>query len=351
MLRRTFYGTAPLDISVVVRTYTEDRWDYLVAAPESIRRQNRPPLELVVVVDHNPALLRRVCEQFPEARVVENTEPRGSSGAWNSGVMASRGRIIAFLDDDAEAEPDWLERLWKAYADDSVMGVGGSIRPVWEGAARPRWFPDEFLWVVGCTYRGLPEETAPVRNLIGCNMSFRRSAFEEIGGFRKGMGHVGGRPIGDDETEFSIRVGLRWPDRVLLHHPEARVRHKVPASRARWSYFYSRCRLEGRSKALMSGLVGTHHGLAAECTYAFRTLPRGMWRGLVDAIWGDWTGLGRAWAIFSGLAITTIHYALGVVVSSSGDHTIVPIEPVLRPDESHHKAPRRSRNAQSAGAA
>ena len=208
------------------------------------------PLELVVVVDHNPALLRRVCEQFPEARVVENTEPRGSSGAWNSGVMASRGRIIAFLDDDAEAEPDWLERLWKAYADDSVMGVGGSIRPVWEGAARPRWFPDEFLWVVGCTYRGLPEETAPVRNLIGCNMSFRRSAFEEIGGFRKGMGHVGGRPIGDDETEFSIRVGLRWPDRVLLHHPEARVRHKVPASRARWSYFYSRCRLEGRSQSV-----------------------------------------------------------------------------------------------------
>jgi glycosyltransferase involved in cell wall biosynthesis len=323
-----------LDMSVIVRTYTEGRWDYLVAALDSVQRQNTPPRELVVVVDHNPTLLARVRERFPRAKVVENTEPPGSSGAWNSGIMAATGQIVAFLDDDAEAAPDWLEALWAAYSDDSVLGVGGLIQPAWEGAAPPLWFPEEFLWVVGCTYRGLPETTAPVRNLIGCNMSFRRSVFEEIGGFRKGMGHVGGRPIGDDETELSIRVYQRWPNHVLLHHPKARVMHKVPASRAQKTYFYSRCRLEGRSKALMNRLVGTHHGLSAERAYVSKTLPRGVLRGLFDAVRGDRWGLSRAWAIVPGLAVTAANYAIGIVQQhlkpASVDHEIVPIEPVPR---------------------
>ncbi len=328
-----------VDVSVVVRTYTEERWHYLVDALESVQRQATPPRELVVVVDHNPDLLAKTQERFPDALVVENTEPRGSSGAWNSGIMASSGEVIAFLDDDAIAAPDWLERLWGAYGEDSVMGVGGSIHPVWETPSPPRWFPGEFLWVIGCTYRGLPETTAPVRNLIGCNMSFRRKVFEEIGGFRKGMGHVGGRPIGDDETELCIRIAHRWPDGVLLHHPPAHVYHKVPASRARWRYLYSRCQLEGRSKALMSSLVGTRDGLSAERAYVFRTLPRGVLRGLFDTLRGDWAGLTRAWAIVSALAVTGASYSLGVVQQrvkpEVGDYSIVPIKPIQQSEESH----------------
>ena len=302
-----------LDVSVVVRTYTDKRWDFLVAALESVQRQRTPARELVVVVDHNPDLYRRVQERFPDALVVENDQPRGSSGAWNAGIMASSSRIVAFLDDDAEASPDWLEQLLAPYADERVLGVGGAIHAVWLGGERPRWFPQEFDWVVGCTYRGLPETVAPVRNLIGCNMSFRRSVFEEIGGFRKGMGHVGGRPIGDDETELGIRVGNRWPDGLILHQPGAVVDHKVPESRARWSYFYDRCRLEGRSKALMSRLVGQERGLAAERTYVWRTLPSGVVRGLADGLHGDGGGPLRAWAICSGLAVTGASYLWGAI--------------------------------------
>lgn len=327
-----------IDVSVVVRTYTEDRWHYLVEALESVLSQTRPPRELVVVVDHNPALLARTKERFPTALVVENTEPRGS-GALNSGVMASSSQVIAFLDDDAVADPDWLERLVEPYVDPLVLGVGGSIHPLWETPTPPRWFPQEFLWVIGCTYRGLPETTAPVRNLIGCNMSLRRSVFEEIGGFRSGIGHVGGRPKGDEETELCIRVGQRWPDGVLLHHPAARVSHKVPASRARWSYLYSRCMLEGRSKALMGSLVGSRDGLSAERAYVSRTLPRGVLRGLADTVRGDWSGLARSWAIVSALAVTGANYAAGAVHQRlrpvSGDYGIVPIAPIRRSEAGH----------------
>src|SRR5439155_542168 len=69
---------------------------------------------------------------------------------------ADRGDVIAFLDDDAVAEPDWLETMLRAYGDGSVMAVGGRIEPLW-AAGRPGWFPPEFDWVVGCTYVGLPE--------------------------------------------------------------------------------------------------------------------------------------------------------------------------------------------------
>src|SRR5205085_2959822 len=105
------------------------------------------------------------------------------SGSRNSGVTVCRGEIVVFLDDDAVAAPDWLERLLQGYAEPQVVAVGGSIEPVWE-EGRPRWFPPEFDWVVGGTYLGLPTATAQLRNLLGCNMSFRRSVLLEAGGFR-----------------------------------------------------------------------------------------------------------------------------------------------------------------------
>ena len=100
--------------------------------------------------------------------------------------------------------------------------MGGAIEPLWE-SDRPRWFPPEFDWVVGCTYRGMPCEPKPVRNLIGCNMSFRREVFAQIGGFRDEIGRVGARPSGCDETELCIRLGQRLPHALLLYSPCARV--------------------------------------------------------------------------------------------------------------------------------
>ena len=179
-----------LETSVVICAYTEARWHDLVAAIHSVRGQRVPPREIIVVVDHNPTLLERMHTEVPYVIAVENQEPKGLSGARNCGIAAATGAVIAFLDDDGVAAPDWLEHLLRAYANPEVMGVGGTVEPLWIGG-RPPWFPAEFDWVVGCTYQGLPKVTAPVRNLIGCNMSFRREVFEGVGGFRSGIGRVG----------------------------------------------------------------------------------------------------------------------------------------------------------------
>ena len=299
------------DISVVICAYTEARWNDLVAAVTSVQYQDVAPREIIVVVDHNPQLLEHTRNQIPGIVVLENRESRGLAGARNTAVAMAQGAIVAFLDDDAIAAPDWLAQLNTGYDNPEVVGVGGSIQPLWPDN-RPGWFPEEFNWVVGCTYRGLPGQSAPVRNFIGANMSFRRHVFAAVR-FYSGIGHIGTRPLGGSDPDFCIRVNQRWPQKVLLYEPRARVYHRVSKNRAHWSYFRLRCYNEGLSKSLITQRVGARDALATERKYTFRTLPHGIMRGFWDSIQhSDVAGLARAVTILAGLLITTIGFIMGL---------------------------------------
>ena len=298
-------------VSVVICAYTEQRWDDLCRAITSLHGQGVPPLEVIVAVDHNSALLRRVRAVFPNVVAVANVARQGLSGARNSGAAVARGDVVAFLDDDAVAEPDWLERLLRGYRDPRVIAVGGAVEPEWVGG-RPRSFPDEFAWVVGCTYKGMPERTSPVRNLIGANMSYRREALRALGGFHASLGRVGTKPVGCEETELCVRAARRWPESILLYEPAAKVRHRVPEARARWAYFRARCFAEGLSKAEVVRLAGSARGLSSERAYTLRTLPRGVAHEVGAALWRrDAAGLLRAAGITIGLLYTTTGFVAG----------------------------------------
>jgi glycosyltransferase involved in cell wall biosynthesis len=228
-----------LDISVVICAYTEQRWGDLVAAVLSVKRQTFHAREIIVVIDHEDTLLMRARSELSGVRVEKKCRERGLPGARNTGLAVAQGEVVAFLDDDAIADPNWLKKLGEQCRDLRVLGVGGFVEPIWLHS-KPNWFPDEFNWVVGCSYRGLPQTTAPLRNLIGANMSFRRTVFEVIGGFR--IGRIGTLSIGQegDETELCIRAIKHWPDGLIIYHPLAAVSHKVPASRCSFSYFAKR---------------------------------------------------------------------------------------------------------------
>jgi GT2 family glycosyltransferase len=307
-------GRAPSagDVSVVIRTFDTARWNDLQQAVASVRRQTVPPREVIVVVDHNPDLLALATAWLPGVRVVQNGEARGASGGMNSGVAAAGGDVVAFLDDDAVAAPDWLEQLLYPYRDSRVLGVGGWIEPGWTGR-RPEWFPPEFSWVVGCTFPGGFDGPGPVRSLIGANMSFRREIFERMPGFRTGVGAVGRTLTKCEDTEFCIRVSRRWPQGLLLYRPQAMVVHRVSPERATWRYFRARCFAEGMAKAQVSHLVGAERALASERSYATRVLPRGLCRNLGDALRRSDTrgGLLRAGAIVAGLGLTTAGFVAG----------------------------------------
>ena len=296
------------DISVVICAYTEDRWDQVRAAVESVRGQSLPSREIIVVVDHNPALYARLSAVLEDVNVVENRAGKGLSGARNTGSAVAGGEIVAFLDDDATAHPDWLKFLNDSYADPAVMGVGGLTVPDWQ-TARPAWLPEEFYWVVGSSYLGMPESGAPVRNLLGANMSFRRTAFTLVSGFQAGIGRTSDkRPLGCEETEFCIRLAQRSPGALLIMENRALVSHFVPDSRCTFAYFLRRCHAEGISKARMTAMVGSGDGLSSERSYVTRTLPLGILQGMADLLRGRPSGFGRAAAIIAGLAATSFGY-------------------------------------------
>ncbi|MGW3563688.1 glycosyltransferase family 2 protein [Streptomyces sp. NPDC000941] len=326
-------------MSVVICVYTEERWDDIVAAVDSVRGQSLPAHETLLVVDHNPALLRRLAAYYGDGgagaegrekvqvRVLANAGPRGLSAGRNTGIAASAGEVIAFLDDDAVAERDWLHHFAAAYADPAVLAVGGRTVPVWASRRRPPWFPEEFDWVVGCTYRGLPPGRVQVRNVLGGNASFRREAFQLTGGFATGIGRDGDkRPLGCEETELCIRLTRARPDAVLLIDDRAVIHHKVPPVRERFAYFRTRAYAEGLSKALVARSVGAQAGLSSERRYTTRVLPAGIARGLRDALLRRPGGVGRAGAIVAGVAAAASGYVVGAARArrSSGAGFAVP---------------------------
>jgi hypothetical protein len=296
------------DAAVVICVYTEDRWDRIVGAVTSVQKQDRPPVELLVVVDHNRRLFERIHRELPELWTVENTHPQGLAGARNTALDTVQSPLVAFLDDDAEAAPDWLARLVDALADPRVVAVGGHTAPVWT-QGRPPWFPEEFNWVVGCSHRGMPTELEAVRNVTGGCSAMRADVVRAAGGYRTELGRRGSNFAGCEETELCIRMKRYNPDAVLLVDPHARIDHFLPEGRGRWAYFWRRCFAEGRSKALVSVMVGADQALSAERSYSSGVLPAGILAGLRRGMSGEWWGFARAAAIVAGFACACAGFA------------------------------------------
>jgi Glycosyl transferase family 2 len=302
------------EMSVIVSTYDAKRWQDLTACLESLQRQRLRPREVILVVDHNPELFAAARVAFPWAEVVENRRPRGLAGARNTGVEEATAPIVAFIDDDAAADPDWLWKLSVCFEDRATVGAGGALIPRWQNGV-PRWMPSEFYWVIGCSYTGLPEQMAPVRNPIGANMAVRTEALRAVGGFREGGEHDQPREIRSrgvvraggnvpDDTDLAIRVGQSLPSAVWLYQPEATVHHSVTRERASLAYFFRRSFEEGVGKASLARVVGAQAGLASERRHAAVVLPRGVARELRRFLSGDGSAALRALAIVAGTIAT-----------------------------------------------
>ena len=120
-------------VSIVICVYTLDRWDDIADAIVSARTQTLPALEIIVVVDHNPELRDRLTKTFSDITIIDNQFTRGLSGARNTGISLARGKIVAFLDDDAIADRNWLDKMIVHFDRPEVIGVGSRSLPMWLG--------------------------------------------------------------------------------------------------------------------------------------------------------------------------------------------------------------------------
>jgi len=268
--------TAASDVSVVVATHLIERYDQLLAALDSLQAQTARPREVIVVVDGCAEVGRRLEQRAGPEQVLVLATNRGLSAVRNAGVARARGRWVAFLDDDAIAEPDWLARLLEACTQAASAGAGGASRPDFAVGPPPRWFPEELYWTVGCSYRGLPERTSRVRNVFGGCALLRRDLFELTGGFDESLGHRGADATGGEEADFCLRASAADPSVTFVHVPEAVIVHRVPAERARPRYVWRRCHGDGLAKAR---IACTGRRLASEQQFVL-AVPAGVWRHL-----------------------------------------------------------------------
>jgi len=260
-----------LSISVVISTYTKKRLSEVRQCIFSLKKQTVSPDEIILVLDPSDELVEFYKQSVPSDIKIVISSERGLSYARNAGIKNATGDIVAFIDDDAFADKQWLEYLIANYKDPQIMGVGGLVNARWDDK-RPFWFPEEVDWIVGCSYKGFKEKKSVIRNPIGCNMSFRMSVFEEIGYFRTDMGRFGKMLLSNEETEISMRINKKIPNSKIIFDPLAIVYHHVSKDRGTLKYIWERSFYEGVSKALVSSKRMHPANLSHENLYMYYLL-------------------------------------------------------------------------------
>jgi glycosyltransferase involved in cell wall biosynthesis len=250
-----------MKISVVVCTYSMDRYDDFTEAVESVLAQTYEPVEVVLVVDGNSAVYDRVVDRFGDRDDVMtycNEENQGISYSRTKGAELASGDVVAFIDDDAVADPDWIERLVEGYEEHDAIAVGGRMVGEWL-VGRPSFLPAEFNWLVGITYPGFAADGEEVRNTFESNLSFRRNAFLDLGGFDPDLGPDAESYSHSEGAEIGTRLRQEY-DRGVVYISNAVVAHKVFANRVRIRWLLARAFEQGRSKQRLERRDGGSNG-------------------------------------------------------------------------------------------
>lgn len=264
--------TRKSDIAVIVCVYDMARLREIDLCLASLRRQTLAPAEVVVVVDGCEPLAVELMARYRDITLIPLPTNQGLSAARNAGLAHVRTPWVAFLDDDAYAEPDWLAQLAEAHAETGAVGVGGWVEPLFvEG--RPRWFPSELLWTVGCSHAGLPTERTVVRNVFGGCALMATDALKNHGGYDESVGRKGDDARGGEEADLCLRIREAVPDAQFILEPSAVIHHHVPAARSRVGYVLKRCHADGKAKAGMARRLGAD-ALSSETAFVKDFVPR-----------------------------------------------------------------------------
>jgi GT2 family glycosyltransferase len=248
-------------LAVIVTSFTMERLRDVAELLDSLAVQARRADEIVFVAERSRDLEDAVRQHIasrpiPNATVVFNDQTPGLSPARNLGVRSSTSSVIAFLDDDVIAFPDWAAGMLAAFEDTRVIGATGASYPHWEGPDL-RWIPKEFYWVFSCSeFSGL-DGPCDVRTAWGVNMAFRREAFSlrvfsERHGRTKG-GHAALKAGPFDDAEFSLDIRRRT-GLAIRYTPDARVYHRVYPYRVTRRFLSGQSYWQGFSKAVYQRL-------------------------------------------------------------------------------------------------
>src|SRR3989454_1226849 len=260
-------------ISVIVCTYNGART--IRDCLEALERLTYADYEVIVVDDGSTDTTAAIARRY-SCRLIQ-TENRGLASARNTGLRAARGEIVAYIDDDAYPDPDWLTYLANRFLSAEHVGVGGpNIAPAGDGptaecVARAPGGPVHVL---------LSDREA--EHIPGCNMAFRKESLEAIGGFDPQF-----RAAGDDVDGCWQLQERGW---TLGFSPAAMVwHHRRNSLRTYWKQQIG----YGRAEAMLERKWPEKYNGPGHVRWAGRIYGSGLTRALrwrrarvYHGIWG-----------------------------------------------------------------
>jgi len=249
-------------ITLCVCTY--NRYDVLPKAIESAKNQALDrALYRIIVVDNSPdhEQAKIFGSRYHEPPFLDyriETTP-GLSNARNVGSRDCGTEFIAFMDDDAIASPQWLEKLVQAFDqfDQDAVVAGGRVDPIWE-MPRPVWLHDWNLGFVSVVnWGGGTRVAAPNEWLAGTNIAFRTKPLLDFGGFDAKLGRIGNGSTLLSNEEISMLNFFREQGLKAIYVPEASVQHLVERKRLTQTWFRKRVAWQAVSDFTMDPVAAT----------------------------------------------------------------------------------------------
>ncbi|HTL48431.1 MAG TPA: glycosyltransferase [Verrucomicrobiae bacterium] len=267
-------------LSLILCTY--NRAESLRETLETLRAQEIPgtvAVEVVIVNNNSKDNTAEVAQKFTaspglfKAKYVFEAK-QGLSHARNSGIEASTGEVLAFLDDDVLVDPLWVKGICSCFQETDCDAMGGRIEMKWM-CARPDWLTDDLKAPL------ISQDLGPVRKAwkagdrtyLGANMAFRRRVFEKCGNFRVDLGRKGNSLIGGEDREFFERIAAAGFK--ILYDPAAVVHHRVEPERLTRDFFRKWYRDIGRTFG---------HTAAWRWHHAFTIAPAWIWKEVLGAL-------------------------------------------------------------------
>ena len=162
----------------------------------TVLMQRKPPHEIIIVDDASsvPFQLENIDAMGINIKVIINGMELGLAVSRNIGILSSTSDIIAFIDDDALAPVDWIEKIQRGFIGSADV-IGGPCKPLYLSSP-PKWWNEKLFGIfVGIGNSGI----------IGCNFAVKKEIFNKIGYFNEKLGRRQGKLISREETP---RIGL-----------------------------------------------------------------------------------------------------------------------------------------------
>jgi glycosyltransferase involved in cell wall biosynthesis len=269
-------------ISVIIATH--NRADLVGLALDSLARQTLSAADFEVLVvdnrstDHTAELMRKRAEVMPHLRYVGESR-LGLSWARNAGLEAARAPLVAYLDDDAQAEPEWLEALLLAFEQAAPQCIGGPVFLDW--GQLPQSVPQRYWSLLSYVNYGERDRALTEREyLVGANMAFDREVLRNLGGFPTNLGRQGSKLLSGEEAQVVARI--REQGGIVYYAARAAVAHLVHPDRIRPNWLWRRIFWDGASQPMLDGATGQPRWHCAR--QAFRDVKRIVYFVLKSAL-------------------------------------------------------------------